>query len=165
MNICQINSIVGQQELSGKRIPTTISNNLRSLPYFPFFDKDSFLFQKELLKSRGMIFSSFLEGLDPVEYFNHGCTGREGVTDTSSKTASSGYIQRRLIKLQENHVIDYDMSIRSKENKNNHIIQYIYGNGLNPFHATFDKKKKKILLPCNLSMQLDELISSLNRTI
>ena len=33
----------------------------------------------------------------------------------------------------------------AKENKNNHIIQYIYGNGLNPFHATLDKKKENFI--------------------
>ena len=74
-------------------------------------------------RSRGFITSSFAQGLTPRDYWFHSMTGREGVTDTAVKTASTGYIQRRLIKGLEDIKVDYDGTVRNNKGK---IIQFIY---------------------------------------
>ena len=76
------------------------------------------------MNQKGFITSSFIKGLNPREFWFHAITGREGITDTAMKTAHSGYIQRRIIKLAEDLQIKYDSTVR---NSNNDIIQFQYG--------------------------------------
>jgi DNA-directed RNA polymerase beta' subunit len=118
-NIAQITGLLGQQNLSGRRIPRTLNNNKRSLPHYSFN-----LSQEEEYESRGFIKNSFIKGLNPKEFWFHAITGREGITDTAMKTATSGYIQRRIIKLSEDIQVKYDSTVR---NSNNDIIQFQYG--------------------------------------
>ena len=55
--------------------------------------------------------------------------GREGLIDTAVKTASTGYIQRRLIKALEDIMVKYDGTVRDSSNN---IIQFLYGeDGMN----------------------------------
>ena len=42
--------------------------------------------------------------------------GREGLIDTAVKTADTGYMQRRLIKMLEDLAIQYDYTVRSCDN-------------------------------------------------
>ena len=119
-NIAQITGLLGQQNLTGARIPYTLNGNTRSLPHYPFEN----LSQKKEYESKGFIKNSFIHGLNPFEFWFHSLTGREGITDTAMKTATSGYIQRRIIKLSEDIQIKYDSTVR---NSNNNIIQFQYG--------------------------------------
>ena len=119
-NIAQITGLLGQQNLSGKRIPYTLNNNTRALPHYPFKITD----KETEYESKGFIKNSFIHGLNPKEFWFHALTGREGITDTAMKTATSGYIQRRIIKLSEDIQIKYDSTVR---NANNEIIQFQYG--------------------------------------
>ena len=48
--------------------------------------------------------NSFYSGLTPTEFFFHTMAGREGLVDTAVKTAETGYMQRRLVK------VDSDMT-------------------------------------------------------
>ena len=50
--------------------------------------------------------------------------GRTGLIDTAVKTSTTGYIQRRLIKGNEDLKVAYDMTVRNNKNK---IIQFEYG--------------------------------------
>ena len=50
-------------------------------------------------ESRGFVENSYLAGLTPSEFYFHAMGGREGLIDTAVKTAETGYIQRRLIKV------------------------------------------------------------------
>ena len=43
--------------------------------------------------------NSFYSGLTPTEFFFHTMGGREGLVDTAVKTAETGYMQRRLVKV------------------------------------------------------------------
>lgn len=45
--------------------------------------------------------NSYLAGLTPSEFYFHAMGGREGLIDTAVKTAETGYIQRRLIKVRK----------------------------------------------------------------
>ena len=119
-NIAQITGLLGQQNLSGKRIPYTLNNNTRSLPHYSFDIKD----KETEYESKGFIQNSFIHGLNPREFWFHSLTGREGITDTAMKTATSGYIQRRIIKLSEDILINYDSTVR---NSSKDIIQFQYG--------------------------------------
>jgi DNA-directed RNA polymerase III subunit RPC1 len=44
--------------------------------------------------------NSFFSGLTPTEFFFHTMAGREGLVDTAVKTAETGYMQRRLMKVR-----------------------------------------------------------------
>ena len=114
LNISQIVACVGQQNVVGKRIPFGFHN--RSLPHFCKDDYGPL--------SRGFVFSSYLKGLTPAEFFFHAMGGREGLIDTAVKTAETGYIQRRLVKSMEGVSLYYDGSVR---NCNGELVQLLYG--------------------------------------
>lgn len=77
-------------------------------------------------------------GLKEEEYFFHCMAGREGLVDTAVKTATSGYLQRSVIKGLEALTVRYDGSVRDSDGS---IVQFIYGeDGLDPAHRlTFEK--------------------------
>ena len=53
------------------------------------------------------------------------------------KTATSGYIQRRMVKVAEDTMVHYDGTVR---NSSNNIIQFAYGNNyLNPSYTIIKK--------------------------
>lgn len=43
--------------------------------------------------------------------------GREGLIDTAVKTADTGYMQRKLIKVMEDLVVEYDFTVRNSDSK------------------------------------------------
>ena len=88
LNISQIMACVGQQNVEGKQIP--FGFHKRTLPHF---SKDDFG-----PESKGFDENCYLKELTPQEFFFHSMGGREGLIDTTVKTAETGYIQCRLIK-------------------------------------------------------------------
>jgi DNA-directed RNA polymerase III subunit RPC1 len=114
INIAQMIACVGQQVLSGNRIPNGFED--RSLPHFERNSKDP--------KSRGFVKNSFFSGLTPTEFFFHTMGGREGLVDTAVKTASTGYMQRRLVKALEGLCANYDGTVRNTDDS---VIQFTYG--------------------------------------
>jgi DNA-directed RNA polymerase II subunit RPB1 len=114
LNISQMISCLGQQNVDGKRIPYGFEN--RTLPHFTKYDDSP--------GARGFVESSYINGLSPQELFFHAMGGRVGLIDTAVKTSSTGYIQRRLIKGLEDLMVAYDMTIRTNKNK---IVQFCYG--------------------------------------
>ena len=114
INIAQMIACVGQQNVEGKRIPYGF--NGRTLPHFVKDDYGP--------ESRGFVENSYLRGLTPQEFFFHAMGGREGLIDTAVKTASTGYIQRRLVKAMEDIRVQYDGTAR---NGAGNIIQFLYG--------------------------------------
>ena len=120
LNISQMISCLGQQNVDGKRIPYGFED--RTLPHFTKFDDSP--------KARGFVENSFISGLSPEELFFHAMGGRVGIIDTAVKTSQTGYIQRRLVKGLEDIKMEYDMTVRNNKNK---IIQYSYGDdGFDP---------------------------------
>ena len=114
LNIAQMISCLGQQNVDGKRIPYGFEN--RTLPHYKKFDDSP--------EARGFVESSFIQGLTPEELFFHAMGGRVGLIDTAVKTSQTGYIQRRLIKSLEDLKLCYDGTVRNNKNK---IIQFSYG--------------------------------------
>uniref|UniRef100_A0A672Q099 DNA-directed RNA polymerase subunit n=1 Tax=Sinocyclocheilus grahami TaxID=75366 RepID=A0A672Q099_SINGR len=120
INISQMIACVGQQAISGSRVPDGFEN--RSLPHFEKHSK--------LPAAKGFVADSFYSGLTPSEFFFHTMAGREGLVDTAVKTAETGYMQRRLVKSLEDLCSQYDLTVRSSTGD---IIQFIYGgDGLDP---------------------------------
>jgi DNA-directed RNA polymerase III subunit RPC1 len=69
--------------------------------------------------------------MNAIEFFFHTMGGREGLIDTAVKTADTGYMQRRLIKMLEDLHVAYDLTVRSCDTKE--IVQFIYGeDGMDP---------------------------------
>lgn len=120
INVSQMVACVGQQIISGSRIPDGFED--RSLPHFPKHSKTP--------AAKGFVKNSFYSGLAPTEFFFHAVSGREGLVDTAVKTAETGYMQRRLMKALEDLSTHYDMSVR---NSNGGMVQFCYGDdGLDP---------------------------------
>ena len=119
VNIAQMISSLGQQNVDGKRISD--GYNDRTLPHYTKYDDGP--------ECRGFVENSFVNGLTPQEFYFHAMGGREGLIDTAVKTAETGYIQRKLIKSMEDCKISYDLTVRSATGS---IIQFLYGeDGMN----------------------------------
>lgn len=120
INVAQMVACVGQQIISGSRVPNGFQD--RSLPHFAKKSKDP--------PSKGFVRNSFFTGLTPTEFLFHAISGREGLVDTAVKTAETGYMQRRLMKALEDLSTHYDMSVR---NSVGGVVQFTYGDdGLDP---------------------------------
>jgi len=140
LNIAQMISCLGQQNVDGKRIPYGFKN--RTLPHYTKFDDSP--------EARGFVESSFIQGLTPQEMYFHAMGGRTGLIDTAVKTSQTGYIQRRLVKSTEDLRVRYDMTVRNNKSK---IIQFSYGDdGIDP--AKVEKQKLPVA-----RLTLEELYS------
>ena len=128
-NITQITSMLGQQNAEGKRMNMVF--NKRTLPHFiPDFEdyvanrnSNSKILEK-MFSSRGFVHSGFYKGLEPHEFFFHASGGREGLIDTACKTAETGYVQRKMVKMLEDLTVAHDGSVRDAYN---HVISFDYG--------------------------------------
>jgi DNA-directed RNA polymerase subunit A' len=114
LNVVQMASVVGQQAVRNKRPKRGYAG--RVLPFF----KPGVLGGRE----RGFVYSSFMKGLEPDEFFHHAIGGRESIVNKSIRTARSGYMQRRLIHALQDISVANDMSVRDTSGR---IIQFIYG--------------------------------------
>lgn len=149
-NISQITGLLGQQDILGQRVQYMMSNGRRSLCYYPI-NKDDLSHELEY-ESKGFISSSFIKGLNPKEFIFHAMSGREGITDTAMGTATSGYIQRKIVKLTEDINIQYDGTVRDHTGR---IYQHIYGdNNLDPIKTT---KVNGIQQFCNIYRIVEKL--------
>jgi DNA-directed RNA polymerase II subunit RPB1 len=106
--------LVGQQDFHGGRMLKNYNN--RTLPYY--FQND------DTAEARGFIEHPFIRGLNLTEFIFHHLTSREGLIDTTIRTAESGYIQRKLIKSTEDFMVNYDGTVRNAVGR---IQQFIYG--------------------------------------
>ena len=127
LNIGQMTACVGQQSIRGKRILRGFRD--RTLPFFNSGDAGA--------EARGFVYSSYRDGLNPVEFFFHAMGGREGLVDTAVRTQQSGYMQRRLINALEHVRVEYDGTIRDSRGS---IIQFGYGeDGVDPAKSDHGK--------------------------
>ena len=102
INVCQILGCVGQQSISGKRMGLNGQD----------------------VSQRGFVTASYSHGLTENEMFFHTMSGREGIVDTSIKTADTGYLQRRITKALEGITIRYDGTVRDSDGK---LVDLLYG--------------------------------------
>jgi DNA-directed RNA polymerase beta' subunit len=146
INIAQIMACVGQQNVNGQRIEHTYEH--RTLPHFKKHDNSP--------ESRGFVQHSYMQGLQPHEFFFHAMGGREGVIDTAIKTSDSGYTQRRLVKAMEDVTIRFDGTVR---NSLGDILQFQYGedgmDGSRIIQQTF--RGKLVWLPLDVQDCLENI--------
>lgn len=122
-NIGQITAMLGQQQIDGNWIENQFYR--RTLPHYYKDDIRP--------EAHGFVENSFTSGLNPAEYWFHTQEGRVGLIAKAIKTAETGYIQRKLIKIMEDSRICYDGTVR---NANGMIIQMVYGNdGFDPCYV------------------------------
>lgn len=114
INLVQVIGGVGQQSIDNDRVKFQFTD--RTLPYFHKNDYS--------LNSRGFCKRSYIQGSNMIEFFYQAIAGRNGMTDTSLKTADTGYTQRKLIKLMEDMKIGYTNAVI---NETGNIIQFYYG--------------------------------------
>lgn len=108
-NLSQMIGCVGQQIISGKRVPNGFSG--RTLPHFK---------RNELIphpEAMGFVRNSFFTGLSAPEFFFHTMAGRESLVDTAIKTADTGYMSRRLVHFLEDLTVAYDLTVRACDTK------------------------------------------------
>ncbi|KCZ81778.1 hypothetical protein H312_00818 [Anncaliia algerae PRA339] len=129
INVSQMVSCVGQQIISGSRIPFGFTN--RTLPHYH---------NNLHPKCRGFVSSSFRSGLSEDEFFFHAVSGREGLVDTAVKTAETGYMQRRLMKALEDVNLQYDKTVRSDR-----MIQFEYKEKFSDFFRVYLQVKNESL--------------------
>jgi len=115
INISQMVACVGQQTVSGQRIPNGFER--RSLPHFSRDDRSP--------GARGFVANSFYSGLEPTEFFFHTMGGREGLVDTAVKTAETGYLQRKMVKALEDLSVQYDGTVRG--DGGSQLVQFQFG--------------------------------------
>lgn len=144
INIAQIMACVGQQNVNGQRISHGYDE--RTLPHFKRKDNTP--------EGRGFVQHSYMQGLEPHEFFFHAMGGREGVIDTAIKTSDSGYTQRRLVKAMEDMTIHFDGTVR---NSIGDIIQFKYGEDNMDGSKLIPQKVngKKVYLPLDLKDNLE----------
>jgi len=114
LNITQMACCVGQQVLGNKRIDIGFTD--RTLSFFKKGDLSPL--------SRGFIYTPFMKGLRPDEFFFGAVTGRDSLMDTALRTPKSGYLYRRLANAFQDLKVEYDGTVRDS---NNHIVQFVYG--------------------------------------
>ncbi|EJS41719.1 rpo31p [Saccharomyces arboricola H-6] len=171
LNVSQMVAVVGQQIISGNRVPDGFQD--RSLPHFPKNSKTP--------QSKGFVRNSFFSGLSPPEFLFHAISGREGLVDTAVKTAETGYMSRRLMKSLEDLSCQYDNTVRTSANG---IVQFTYGgDGLDPlemegnaqpvnfnrswdhaYNITFDNKDEG-LLPYAIMKTANEVLRPLEERL
>lgn len=131
VNISQMISCLGQQNVDGKRIPYGFEN--RTLPHFCKFDDSP--------TARGFIENSYISGLTAPELFFHAMGGRIGLIDTACKSVTwetpiiiiendepkyieiGKWIDERLEENKENiqHYTDRQMELLNLENESIYI--------------------------------------------
>lgn len=76
--------------------------------------------------ARAFVKAALSQGLSFSEFFFYCMAGREGLCDTAVKTATTGYIERRLLKSMESLFFAHDGRVR---NSLNQIVQDNFGDG------------------------------------
>lgn len=129
-NIAQIAGALGQQNRRGSRIKKTMNHGRRATPHFPLGME---LPPETDFLQQGFIENCFLDGLSPIEFYMHAIVSREGVANTATSTADSGYLQRKIVKVTEDMAVRYDGTVRDTTGR---IFQFNYGReNLDPVHT------------------------------
>ncbi len=128
LNVTMIACCVGQQVLWGGRMSLGYRN--RTLSFFKENDLSPV--------ARGFIYSSYIKGLKPHEFFFGAVTGRDALMDTALRTPKSGYLYRRLANALQDFKCEYDGTVRDASGA---IVQFVYGkDGIDVENLHLNKK-------------------------
>ena len=146
VNISQMIVCVGQQIVNERRIDDHFLH--RSTPHFAQYSREAL--------ARGFVQNSFYSGLKPVEFVFHTMAGREGLVQSSIKTAQTGYLGRRIMKVLEDLTVHYDYTVR---NADGCVVQLRYGEDsldplkIDPEHTPLDFQREWDM---NISSMVDK---------
>ncbi|KAH6558923.1 hypothetical protein KP509_1Z037800 [Ceratopteris richardii] len=84
------------------------------------YDQDGFLWGE-----RGIVKSSFAEGLSPQEFFVHTVSYRETMIHKALRVSEPGYLYKNMVLFARDVCMHYDGTVRSEHGKR--IIQFDYG--------------------------------------
>ncbi len=130
--VTQMACSVGQQALWAQRINLGYTN--RTLSFFKRHDLSP--------RAHGFIYSSYLDGLEPDEFFFGAVTGRDSLMDTALRTPKSGYLYRRLANALQDLKVEYDGTVRDASSR---IVQFSYGeDGFDVSKLHLPEKDRKI---------------------
>jgi DNA-directed RNA polymerase beta' subunit len=88
------------------------------------FKSNELYLKDKLFQSRGYVRSSYCDGLNPIEFFNHAKSGRLGVISTAISTQDNGYEERKMIKIGQDYKYDYNGTIN---NATHSILGFQFG--------------------------------------
>ena len=126
-HIAQIAMSVGLQFIGGEQMRPSLSLDTRCSIHTRQDAK-----QKKFLDPEdfGFCVNSFLQGLNPQEFYFHIRASREGLINTAIRTQVTGDFQRRMSKALEDIKVFEDGSVRDARKR---IVQDIYGqDGFDP---------------------------------
>lgn len=132
-NIAAVCGLLGQQMCSGKRPALNMCNNTRHLPYF---EKNKKYVPPT---SRGFVKTNYMVGVEMPDMFIHFASSRDGLIDASLKTASVGFMFRKLTKITDDISIWADGSVRRS---NGSIIMFNYGAGISSMNMVKTKSPR-----------------------
>lgn len=104
-NFVQAVAMVGQQYLGSERIPAQLANNRVMLPHFRVGDNDPI--------TRGLGNLPYSVGVHQRQHFASAIAARKATTSTLTATPVTGYGNRKLTKLMEVNVAQYDLTVRA----------------------------------------------------
>ena len=144
-------AFLGQNFISQDRPEKLTSGGKRWLPTFHVDDNSIY--------SRGFAINSYLQGLNPDEFFGQAQSARIGMTDQAVQTAETGTLQRKMVKAQENLIVTYDGTVR---NHNNVILQFNYGAGFDAGNMvmSYNNLGMKSLSFINLKEEIEKVNTS-----
>ena len=117
LNLSQIMAVVGQQSIGGRRVQQRKTRlGMRGMICYKPNDPRP--------EARGFVATSYIQGQTESEFYHCMMAGREGIVATAVETATSGYNQRKMVKIQEGQIVAYDRSVRVT---NSEIICMHYG--------------------------------------
>ncbi len=119
-NVTQMSCALGQMGSRGGRLSRGYKGRI-----LPHYKKGTLSPEK-----KGFIPNSFVEGMEPDQYYQQSMSGRDSLIDKGIEPAKSGYMQRRMVNALLDLMIRHDQSVR---NANDEIIQFKYGeDGIDP---------------------------------
>lgn len=117
MNLSQIMGVVGQQSIGGKRVLHRKTRmGMRGLISYKPNDNRP--------EAHGFIATSYIQGQTEAEFYHSMMAGREGIVATAIETATSGYNQRKMVKISEGQIVAYDRTVRISSNE---VVSFHYG--------------------------------------
>jgi len=123
-------SSIGQIFIKGQLPAKKMSNGKRWISSFSVEDQTAY--------ATGYSKYCYFEGIEPDSYFAAAQDGRLTLADTAIKTGEVGYLQRKMVKAQEDLILNYDGSVR---NQSGIIFQFSYGAGFNPMKMVLDNSE------------------------
>jgi DNA-directed RNA polymerase beta' subunit len=114
LHLGKISGCIGLQTFEGRLIKKKYNHRIS-----PYYHRDD-----DRAEARGFISNSFLSGLSFAEFCVNLLVGRSGSVDQAVKTAESGYLQHKMIKMLEDACVKYDSTVRTA---NDTLLQLIYG--------------------------------------